>query len=88
MKTKSADGVHVVVKDAYISKDPKSGAILVRPFFIKSKPVRKNRCRISHLTLVDQNAKIWFGSNWTKGRPSKNLICSYADCHYLPHRQR
>merc|ERR1712176_1087517 len=28
MKTKSADGVHVVVKDAFISKDPETGVTL------------------------------------------------------------
>ena len=29
MKTKSADGVHVVVKDAFISEDPETGVKLV-----------------------------------------------------------
>ena len=49
MKTKSADGVHVVVKDAFISKVPETGVTLVRPFLIYPKPVRNKR--VSNLTF-------------------------------------
>ena len=43
MKTKSADGVHVVVKDAFISKVPETGVTLVRPLFISPKPLRSKQ---------------------------------------------
>ena len=49
MKTKSADGVHVVVKDAFISKVPETGVTLVRPLFISPKPVRNKQ--VPNLTL-------------------------------------
>ena len=42
MKTKSADGVHVVVKDAFISKVPETGVTLVSHPLTKPKSIREN----------------------------------------------
>ena len=42
MKTKSADGVHVVVKDAFISQVPGTDVKLVSPQLSNSLTIREN----------------------------------------------